>query len=170
MRIFAVDPGTTESGWCLFDSLGKVEDSGVACNHDVLRWIKAGGSGSDVLAIEMIAGMGMTVGQTTFETVRWIGRMQQTWREPESVRLVLRREVKSEICGDQRAKDANIRQALIDRLGEPGIKRRPGPTYGVAGDAWAALAVAVTAWHELHSLATAPVPMRQAQIENLAGA
>ena len=145
IRIFAIDPGTTGSGWCLFNATGQVEDSGVASNHDVLRWLKAGGSGANLLAVEMIAGMGMTVGQTTFETVRWIGRFQQAWHDPEAVRLIFRRDVKTVICGNQQAKDGNIRQALIDRLGEPGKKAKPGPTYGVSSHAWSALGVAVTA-------------------------
>jgi hypothetical protein len=145
VKVFAVDPGTTESGWCLFHASGQVEDSGVASNHDVLRWLKAGGSGADLLAVEMIANMGMAVGQSTFETVRWIGRMQQAWHSPEAVRLVYRRDVKTVICGNQRAKDGNVRQALIDRLGEPGVKKHPGPTYGVSSHAWSALGVAVTA-------------------------
>ena len=145
IRIFAIDPGTTGSGWCLFNATGQVEDSGVASNHDVLRWLKAGGSGANLLAVEMIAGMGMTVGQTTFETVRWIGRFQQAWHDPEAVRLIFRRDVKTVICGNQQAKDGNIRQALIDRLGEPGEKAKPGPTYGVSSHAWSALGVAVTA-------------------------
>lgn len=113
-------------------------------NHDLLTWVKAGQS-AHVLAIENIAGMGMTVGQTTFDTVRWIGRFQQAWHDPEAVRLIFRREVKTCICGNQQAKDGNIRQALIDRLGEPGKKAKPGPTYGVSSHAWSALAVAVTA-------------------------
>lgn len=141
--IFAIDPGTTQSGWVLFDGRG-VADSGVSDNHDLLRWVQAG-QGADMLAIEMIAGMGMTVGQTTFETVRWIGRFQQAWRDPEAVCFVYRRDVKLHICGNQRAKDKNIRQGLIDLLGEPGTKRAQGPTYGVSSHAWSALAVAVTA-------------------------
>ncbi len=38
----------------------------------------------------------------------------------------------------------NIRQALIDRFGPPGKKKAPGATYGLSGDMWSALAVAVT--------------------------
>jgi hypothetical protein len=41
-----------------------------------------------------------------------------------------------------RAKDANIRQALIDKLGAVGTKKAPGPLYGISGHLWAALAVA----------------------------
>lgn len=143
MTIFAIDPGTTRSGWVLFGAHGVI-DSGVHDNHDVLRWVQAG-QGAGMLAIEMIAGMGMTVGQTTFETVRWIGRFQQAWSDPEAVRLVYRREVKQHLCGNQQAKDKNIRQALIDLIGPQGVKAKPGPTYGVSSHAWSALAIAVTA-------------------------
>ena len=141
--IFAIDPGTLQSGWVLFDGKG-VADSGVSDNYDLLRWVKAG-QGADMLAIEMIANMGMAVGQSTFETVRWIGRFQQAWHDPEAVKLVYRREVKQHLCGNQQAKDPNIRRALLDLVGEPGTKKRPGPTYGVTSHAWSALAVAVTA-------------------------
>lgn len=149
-RIFAIDPGTTESGWVLLER-GKVADAGVHDNHDLLRWVKAG-QGAQLLAIEMIANMGMAVGQTTFDTVRWIGRFQQAWVDPEAVALVFRRQVKSYLCGNQQAKDQNIRQALLDIFpatggGERpqiGTKAKPGPLYGVTSHAWSALAVAMT--------------------------
>jgi hypothetical protein len=66
----------------------------------------------------------------------------------ESLRCdrITRGEVKVHVCNSKKAKDANVRQALIDRLGKPGTKKAPGPTYGIAGDVWAALAVAVTWW------------------------
>lgn len=147
MKILALDPGPTESGWCIFDG-ATVEDAGIAQNADVLRWVQAG-QGCDFLAVEMIANMGMAVGATTFDTVRWIGRFQQAWHAPEAVKLVFRREVKSVICNSQQAKDANIRQALIDLLGAQGTKKHPGPTYGVSGHAWSALAVAVTAFEKM---------------------
>jgi len=142
--IFAIDPGTTQSGWVLLKDGILVLDAGVSDNHDVLRWVQAG-QGADVLAIEMIEAMGMAVGRETFATVRWIGRFQQAWRDPEAVLLVHRSQVKLGICGSSRAKDANIRQALIDRLGAPGTKRAPGPTYGVTSHAWQALGVGVVA-------------------------
>lgn len=143
MITFAIDPGPTQSGWVLFGD-GKVIDSGVSDNHDLLRWVQHGQK-ADMLAIEMIASMGMAVGQSVFDTCRWVGRFQQAWHAPETVKLVLRRDVKLQVCGDSRAKDANIRQALIDALGVPGTKKAPGPTHGVKSHAWSALAVAVTA-------------------------
>ena len=54
------------------------------------------------------------------------------------------------LCNSMRAKDANVRQAILDRFGGKaaaiGRKRQPGPLYGIAGDLWAALAVGITWW------------------------
>jgi hypothetical protein len=149
--ILAIDPGTTESGYVYMDD-GKVMASGVDTNERMLCRINLtptpaiGMIAFDTLAIEMIASYGMAVGREVFETCVWIGRFQQAWwRDPEAVRLVYRRDVKLHLCGSPKAKDTNIRQALIDKLGPPGTKKQPGPTYGVKSHAWAALGVAVTA-------------------------
>ena len=100
-------------------------------------------SGYTHLAIEMIASYGMPVGREVFETCVWIGRFVESWRAPDDVLLVYRRDVKLYLCGSPRAKDANIWQALKDKLGEVGTKAKPGPLYGVQSHARAALAVAV---------------------------
>lgn len=144
MRILAIDPGTVESGWVLLVS-GRVAQSGVSENHGLLRQVASTHGDADVLALEMIASYGMPVGREVFETCVWIGRFVQAWRSPDSAKLVYRRDVKLHLCGSPKAKDPNIRQALIDLLGPAGTKRAPGPTYGVRSHAWAALGVAVTA-------------------------
>lgn len=143
MNIVSIDPGTTESGWCQFRD-GRIHDSGVMDNHDLVRRLQGMGTWADTLAIEMVASYGMAVGREVFETCVWVGRFQQAWHIPESARLVYRRDVKLHLCGSAKAKDANIRQALLDLLGPQGTKKAPGPTYGVKSHAWAALALAVT--------------------------
>lgn len=153
--ILAIDPGTTESGYAvLWD--GKVNSSGVMANEDLLSELRHGNrimlSDNCVLAIEMIASYGMAVGREVFETCVWIGRFKQAWFAPDSVRLVYRRDVKLHLCGSPRAKDPNIRQALLDLIGPQGTKKDPGPTYGVKSHAWAALGVAVTAQSQIASL------------------
>lgn len=142
MITFAIDPGTTESGWCLFDG-ARVVECGTEANAQMLE--RVANSAADELAVEMVASYGMPVGREVFEAVVWIGRFVQAWRAPDEVRLIYRRDVKLELCGSARAKDPNVRQALIDRLGPVGKKAAPGPLYGVKGDAWSAVAVAVTA-------------------------
>lgn len=142
MKIFAIDPGTHESGWVFYER-GTVLASGVLPNDALLSKV-AECDWAEAIAIEMVASYGMAVGAEVFETVRWIGRFQQVWRDPDAVRLVYRKDVKMHLCGTPRAKDPNIRQALIDMLGPQGTKKAPGPTHGVRSHAWAALAVAVT--------------------------
>jgi hypothetical protein len=102
----------------------------------------------------MIASYGMPVGAEVFETCVWIGRFAERWQhaygyEHVPPRMVYRREVKLHLCGSSKAKDPNVRQALIDKWGGKdkaiGKKASPGPLYGLTGDCWAALAVAVTA-------------------------
>lgn len=58
--------------------------------------------------------------------------------------MMPRIEVKKHLCHNGAAKDSNIRQALIDRFGPPGVKKEPGILYGVKKDIWAAMAIAVT--------------------------
>lgn len=145
--LLAIDPGTTHSGWVWVRD-GQIEASGVLENSEVIGNLRYAWKSADSFAIEMIASYGMAVGAEVFETCLWIGRFMQV-AGPERVRLVYRKEVKSHLCGSQKAKDANIRQALIDRWGGKaeaiGNVKNPGPLYGIKSHAWAALAVAVTA-------------------------
>lgn len=152
MRILAIDPGNTMSAWCgLLD--GKPRDCAKESNVEVLDRVRKVWQPSyhDVLAIEMIESFGMAVGKEVFETVRWIGRFQEAWESRGGkTMLVYRKDVKRFHCGTTRATDANIRAALLDRYGPGreiavGTKRAPGPLYGIKGDEWSALAVALTA-------------------------
>lgn len=145
MKILSIDPGTDESGWVILDG-HKILASGVSPNETMLHQVKMENYGEiDALAIEMIASYGMAVGREVFETCVWIGRFKQAWRSPDDVKLIYRRDVKLHLCGTTKAKDANVRQALIDLLGPQGTKKSQGATYGVKSHAWAALGVAVTA-------------------------
>lgn len=142
--IFAIDPGTRESGWVQFEEAsGRVLSAGVSSNESVLQSIRQ--MPRCHLAIEKIEAMGMAVGAEVFETVHWSGRFFEAWPWwiDRPVHRVTRRAVKLHLCGTMKAKDPNIRQALIDRLGAPGTKKNPGGTYGVTSHAWPALAVAI---------------------------
>ena len=141
-RILALDPGTHESGYCLFDS-GKVITSGVMGNDDLLKIVRD--DNSDALAIEKIVSYGSSVGQETFDTCVWIGRFMEAWGQPDDVLLIPRRMVKKHVCGPGKWGDPDVRTKLIEKLGPPGTKKAPGPTFGVKSHAWSALAVAVTA-------------------------
>ena len=144
--ILAVDPGPTESAYVLFDGQRPVEFAKLA-NDELLYRCGLTWDGSITLVIEQVAAMGMAVGAEVFETVFWSGRFAQAWRGEWG--RVKRHEVKTHLCGNMRAKDANIRQALLDRFGPGrdkavGTKAKPGPCYGLSGDCWSALAIACT--------------------------
>ena len=148
--ILAIDPGNTESAYVLVeDDLSKVIEKGKVENFelvDIILRIKDEHSSLEHIAIEMIASYGMAVGKTVFETCVWIGRFAQLIRvefgvEPE---FIYRSEEKMCLCHSMKAKDSNIRQALIDRFGEVGTKKNPGYFYGFKKDIWSAMAVAVT--------------------------
>jgi hypothetical protein len=144
MTVLALDPGTTQSAYVLWDGR-RVLDAAILPNTTLIEILACGQLPSgqincDVLACEMIASYGMAVGREVFETCVWIGRFLQAHRGPH--RLVYRKDVKLHLCGSPRAKDANIRQALLDKYGPVGTKGKPGPLYGVRSHVWAALAVA----------------------------
>lgn len=149
MTILAIDPGPLLCGWVVLDGQ-HVMSSGVDCTATVLMFVRS--SRCDWLAVEKFEARGMAMGQESIDTMVMAGRLQQAWRDPEAVRMVYRRTVKLHVCGSAKAKDANIRQALIDmwpaggggKVPQIGTKRDPGPLYGISSHAWAALAVAVT--------------------------
>ncbi len=143
MRVLAIDPGNIESGVVLWDG-EKIIQHGKYANDEVLQIIYH--ESYDTLLIEMIASYGMAVGKEVFETCVWIGRFQQARIEnlpvSHDIRLVYRREVKLHHCQSAKAKDSNIRQALIDKYGDKGTKKAPGTTYGLSADTWQAFALA----------------------------
>lgn len=149
MKLLAIDPGNIESAWVAYDTKKmKLIKWAKVPNDELLSSIARWKNGVDELAVEMIASYGLPVGREVFDTCVWIGRFIQQWGY--DYRLVYRREVKMHLTGTNRSKDANVRQALIDQFGPGkdvaiGKKASPGPLYGLSGDGWAALGVAVTA-------------------------
>lgn len=147
MIVLGIDPGTTQSGWARYDvQRSVVLDAGIGANANIV-WGIAGlrpEFSADVLAMEQFEPRGMPLGLDSLETVYWSGRIAQSWGRDNTLHRIFRRAVKAHLCGSAKAKDGNIRQALIDLIGAQGSKRDPGPTYGVVSHAWAALAVAVT--------------------------
>ena len=137
-----IDPGPRESAFVVWDGQ-RVVQSGDMPNSELAAYLDSAHDDTTV-ACEWIESFGMAVGREVFETVFAIGAFSQH----AVLRLVPRRDVKLHICQSPRAKDGNIRQAIIDRFGEVGTKKNPGPLFGIAGHRWSALAVAVTA-HDL---------------------
>lgn len=159
-RILAIDPGSEQSAWVLYDaSLARPIRFAKVPNADVVGWLRwelpdDAELHPDVLVIEWMTPRGMPTSAQEFETLWWAGRFAEAAR-PIPVERLARDDVKYQLCG-RRAKvnDVNVRAALIDRFGgvggkhaAVGRKASPGPLFGISADVWQALGVAV-AWDE----------------------
>lgn len=146
-NIIAIDPGTESSALVRITGEGNLMESFYEDNAEILAMLRSERFiGNATLAIEMIASYGMAVGRETFETCVWIGRFAEAsesknWKKTV---FIYRQDVKLNLCKSPRAKDANIRQALIDRFGIVGTLKKPGPLFGISSHKWAALGVAAT--------------------------
>lgn len=162
MKVFAIDPGPTQSAFVHLIKhdgirLPDIEQFGIEDNYSVLGRIGYGN-----IVIEKIASYGMAVGAEVFETVFWSGRFAERGAAKQAaVDRIERLRVKLQLCQDSRAKDANIRQALIDRWGGAAAIKKGGALYGVSKDVWAALAVGMT-WIETRIEVETAAPERTA--------
>jgi len=151
MKILAIDPGNIQSAILVWDGKRilhkEIGDNDVLISNINLLL-------GDILVIEQIRCMGMAVGATILDTVFWTGRFCERWEG--DFHLMPRHEVKMHLCQSMRAKDSNIRQALIDRFGEPGTKKSKGLTYGLSKDLWQCFGLAVT-WWDKHGLKEVPL-------------
>jgi hypothetical protein len=149
MKILAIDPGSEFSAFCWIDENGMPSGWEKVKNEDLFSNIRYADEHLQPykLAIEMIASYGMAVGATVFETCVWIGRYWQESHAADKV-LIKRMDVKNNLCHSSKANDSNVRQALIDRFGVQGTKKKPGLLYGMAGDMWAALGVGITCYDQ----------------------
>ncbi len=141
MNILAIDPGTYESGYVVWDgksiiAYGKVD------NHKMLKIIADPPWDVELLAVERVASYGQRVGQEVFDTCMWTGRfIQAADAELLAFKLIYRMTIKKYLIGSHTAKDADIRRRLLDVVGPQGTKKAPGPTYGIKSDIWQALAL-----------------------------
>lgn len=148
MLILAIDPGSEQSAYVFYDTfVGKAISFEIMPNDALLKKLGSLISEVEHLAIEMIACYGMPVGASVFETCVWIGRFIEAAAIPHT--KVYRKDVKMFLCGSTRAKDSNIRQAIMDKYGSSrekaiGTKKSPGPLHGFKADIWAAMGVALT--------------------------
>lgn len=144
MKIIAIDPGNIESAYCIIDAktykpleFNKIKNETLEVGFWNQNQYKI-----DKLVIEMIASYGMAVGKEVFDTCVWIGRfIELASLQAIEVEYIYRKDEKMNLCHSMKAKDSNIRQALIDRFGKVGTKKNPEWFYGFKKDIWSAYAV-----------------------------
>lgn len=154
--LLSIDPANVHSAFCVIrlSDMFPVEKGKVLNDElwDSLPFLFKTYNITDV-AIEYIQNFGMAVGSTVFDTVFFIGRLWERISslkdEDANIAKVYRHDEKMVICGSAKAKDGNIRQALVDRFAKhsmsgKGTRKQPDWFYGFAADMWQAYAVGVT--------------------------
>ncbi len=162
MKLLAIDPGPNQSGWVVTDGtvIPEIIDFGITETVDLVSMIDAavvfGKRRPDdyYMAIETVASYGMAVGESVFETCFQIGKLLHAFggASEKSCTKIYRKDVKICLCHNMRAKDKNIRQAILDlypktgggKIPQIGVKKQPGPLFGVSSHVWAAIGVAIT--------------------------
>jgi hypothetical protein len=145
--ILSIDPGNIESAYCLIEKeTYKPIEFGKIKNEELINKIR--NNEFDIvygyeMVIEMIASYGMPVGKEVFDTCVWIGKFIEAHYSGNGS-YIYRKDVKMNLCNSMRAKDSNVRQALIDRFGIVGTKKNQGWFYGFKKDIWSAYAVGIT--------------------------
>ena len=143
--IFSVDPGCELSAYSILDNSLKPIQFGKIPNEELLQIIKDYYFlVEDDFVIEMVACYNMPVGQTIFETLFWIGRYWEACTCKSKNKIYRKKDVCINLCNSMKAKDSNIRGALIDRFGVTGTIKNKGWFFGVSKDIWSAIAVGVT--------------------------
>ena len=151
-KVLAIDPGDVESAFVLMDSetLEPLEFAKLS-NPALAAWMDTNYMDIDEFVIERVQSYGMAVGKNVFRTCEWTGRFVQiVYGYGIGAKYVYRKDEKLHICHDSRAKDANIRRALIDRFAThdmkngKGTKDNPDFFYKFKADCWAAYAVGLT--------------------------
>ncbi len=141
IQIIGIDPGPKIQTIVMFDGtrVNECLDVGI---DEAIKYLQAH---SECLQVcEWIDCYGMPVGSEVFRTVFNIGRMFHAVTANGGImRLIPRRDIKLALCNNGRAKDPNVRRALLELLGPVGTVKNPGPCYGVANHRWSALAAAV---------------------------
>lgn len=174
MISLAIDPGDVVSGWVLYDSsaprlvaaaegvvIDGVRKAGVEHNDRLLKMVRDPSQRWPIaihaLVLETFRPRGQPMYSQLIETARYTGRLQEAWwgATRRAAVLITREGVKTELLGAPKGSDANVRAALVDLFGGKdaaiGSAKRRGPLYGLAGDSWQALALAIA-----HAGAPAP--------------
>jgi len=156
--IMAVDPGTVKSAYVLYASNSfTIVDKGYLDNKEMLSVFEFSGDTASFMVLETVKSFGNMGGDSLYTTCIWIGRFISAWlraHSPDSYTLAARKAVVTHLCGVSKAGDTQIRQVLIDYFSDNGvvgggkipiigIKKNPGTLYGITGDIWSALSLAV---------------------------
>lgn len=137
MQILAVDPGTDESGWLVYDTEKKLPILFDIWKNEKLLASIEGDPIADHMAIEKVQhyGHGVAVGAEVYDTCFWIGRFDHAFGMANTT-LLTRKKVAGCLCNTGAAKSKNIRQALIDYFGGDSVAIGNKKCHKCKGKGW----------------------------------
>lgn len=152
--ILGVDPGTRESAVVVYNEEQRVPVFARHFSNETMLDYLLGWKGDPkqrhpTLVIEGMTNRGQRAGFDVFMTCEWIGRFGQAYGEYHKLTT---QDIRLHLAGKRNADNAALRAILIDRFGPGkdraiGLKKSPGPLYGIKSHMWSALAVCVV-WAE----------------------
>lgn len=133
-RLFGVDDTDNERLARQLSGFAELPTTGEGCHRP------------EILVVEQVQSYSNYIGRETLDTWFWAGRFVQAWGGRWAP--LCRPTIKALLCGSAKAKDCDVRAALIDLYGPTkreavGLKASPGPLYGLKSHLWSALAVGV---------------------------
>ena len=142
-KTIGIDPGTNEGAYATWEPETKrVLEHKILPNAELLEMLRKIDEPVTVCC-ETIMSYGQRVGEETFETCFFIGRvMEICYLKDIEFHPLKRKDVIMVHCASTKAADSDVRRAMIAYVGEQGNKKNPGPTYGISSHEWSALAVA----------------------------
>lgn len=144
--VFAIDAGNTHSGWAVVSNLDGEYQLGVFGKWENKALLEEIRKYNDFdFAIEYPYPRNSTVPLQVFEMAEWVGRFAHVLEEcGNRFHRIYRHREKAVMCHSGVATDSQIRASVISVLGGQGTAQNPGPTYGVTGDVWQAIAIGMT--------------------------
>ena len=158
MKLLAIDTGNISSAYIIFcTEENRVIEKDFLENEKFIERILT--LTFDEVAIEKIVSLGMPIGATTIDTIFFNGRLYEIFKKLKKVPFWYPRiDIKMHLCHTTRAKDTNVRTALVNRFGEPSTKKNPHNKYNELNDKiyfgshfWSCLGIAVYHLEPHHS-------------------
>ena len=142
--IIGIDPGTTETAYCIIGQDYGVWEADKVDNKKFIDMLSLVPYKAH-FAVESIQSYGMAVGREVFETAFMIGRIQQKIEDSGfKYTLYPRPEYAKAICGVQKVNDAVLRQSLLLRFGGD---KKGEPLFMLKGNSDKRSAFAIAAYH-----------------------
>ena len=152
MIIIGIDPGSTHSGICMVANLGDISKPNImradkVANADLMHMLETDWLTSSHIAIEGFACQGRPVGDSSIQTMYFIGRILQK-AEDRGILITVykRREYGQWITAGGKLNDATLRSGLESIYGAS--SKKADPLYPLRGATDKRSAFAIAKYHE----------------------